>query len=100
MMVWDAIGYTSQSPLVRIDGTLNGILHFWCVTTRGSTHYSSHLTLYAYQDNARPYVTGIVRTFLKCSTACTFSRSFTNRKRLACGCRATGLSPYASHYSL
>ncbi|GFX35156.1 uncharacterized protein TNCV_2330961 [Trichonephila clavipes] len=36
VMTWSAIGYTSQSPLVRIDGTLN------------STHY----------------ISGIVRSFL------------------------------------
>ncbi|GFV28617.1 odorant receptor [Trichonephila clavipes] len=35
MMLWGAIGYTSRSPLVRIDGTLNsacyisGVLHPW-----------------------------------------------------------------------
>ncbi|GFX95868.1 transposable element Tcb1 transposase [Trichonephila clavipes] len=47
MMVWDAFGYTSRSPLVRTDGTLNSALYIFGVTTRGSTLYSSR---------AKPYV--------------------------------------------
>ncbi|GFY33293.1 uncharacterized protein TNCV_1241431 [Trichonephila clavipes] len=31
MMVWDAIGYTSRSPLVHINGTLNSERYISCV---------------------------------------------------------------------
>ncbi|GFW66426.1 hypothetical protein TNCV_3309451 [Trichonephila clavipes] len=41
-----------------------GTLHFWCVTTCGSTLYSSPSKPTFQQDNARPHVAGIVRTFL------------------------------------
>ncbi|GFX68371.1 uncharacterized protein TNCV_2817451 [Trichonephila clavipes] len=65
MMVWDAIGYASRSPLVSIGGTLNsaryisGVLRPVALTfirvPRNSTFE---------QDNALPHVVGIVQTFL------------------------------------
>ncbi|GFT82432.1 hypothetical protein TNCV_4927851 [Trichonephila clavipes] len=65
-MVWGAIGYTSRSPLVRIDGLWIG--------------------------------PSLMRKSSAVGLACTFTRSLANRKRLIHGCRATGSSPYASHY--
>ncbi|GFV89247.1 hypothetical protein TNCV_285801 [Trichonephila clavipes] len=51
------------------------------------------------QDNARPHVADVVRTFLDTENVRTLLRlSFANTKRLVHDCRATGFSPYASVY--
>ncbi|GFX65149.1 hypothetical protein TNCV_4820401 [Trichonephila clavipes] len=75
-MVWVAIGPTSRSPLVPINGTLN------------SARYIS---------GCRSSL--IRKKFGAGALACSFTRSLANRKRLIHGCRTTGSSPYASHYS-
>ncbi|GFW76348.1 transposable element Tcb1 transposase [Trichonephila clavipes] len=101
-MLRDAIGYTSLSSL---DRTLNNARYISGVFRPLALPFIRalrHPTYY--QDNARPHVVGIVRTFLDTETVwlfflnCTFTRSFANRKCLVNGCRATDSSPYASHY--
>ncbi|GFW03158.1 hypothetical protein TNCV_157781 [Trichonephila clavipes] len=98
-MVWDAIGYKSRSPLVHIEGALN--------CARYISRVLRHVALNFIQSFSRimhdrmllvlyePY---LLRKYSAVSLACTFTRSLTNRKRLAHGCRATGSSPYVSHY--
>ncbi|GFX04660.1 transposable element Tcb1 transposase [Trichonephila clavipes] len=66
IMVLGVITYTSGSPLVHIDGTLNsacyisGVLRPVAVTAL----YSNPAKPTFEQDNARTHVAGIVRTFL------------------------------------
>ncbi|PRD32343.1 UNVERIFIED_CONTAM: Transposable element Tcb1 transposase [Trichonephila clavipes] len=63
--VWGAIGYTSRSPLVRIEGTLNSACYISGVLRPVGLHFTRALRNPTFQqDNARPHVTGIVRTFL------------------------------------
>ncbi|GFV25252.1 hypothetical protein TNCV_1466921 [Trichonephila clavipes] len=45
------------------------------------------------------YGASLIRKISTVALACTFTRSFTNRKRLVYGCRVNGSSPYANHYS-
>ena len=85
VMVWGAIGYTSRSPLVRIDGTLNSGRYISDVLRPVALPFIRSLPNPTFQqDNARPQVAGPVWAFLgteKCSTAAlasTFSRSLTN----------------------
>ncbi|GFW04114.1 transposable element Tcb1 transposase [Trichonephila clavipes] len=57
MMVWDAIGYTSQSPLVRIDGTLNSARYISGVLRPVALPFIGVLRNPTFkQDNARPHV--------------------------------------------
>ncbi|GFU17226.1 transposable element Tcb1 transposase [Trichonephila clavipes] len=65
MMVWGAIGYTSRSPLVRIDGTLNRARYTSEVLRPVSLPFIRVLqNLTIKQDNARSHVADIVRIFL------------------------------------
>ncbi|GFT95824.1 transposable element Tcb1 transposase [Trichonephila clavipes] len=59
MMTWGAVEYTSRSPFVRIDGPLNSVIRF---VTLSFIRALRNLTFQ--QDNARPHVASIVRTFL------------------------------------
>ncbi|GFW91962.1 transposable element Tcb1 transposase [Trichonephila clavipes] len=64
-MVWGAIGYTSLSPLVRIDDTLNSARYISGVLRPTTLPFIRVLRNPTFkQDNARPHVAGIVRTFL------------------------------------
>ncbi|GFV79940.1 transposable element Tcb1 transposase [Trichonephila clavipes] len=104
MMVWSATGYTSRSPLVRIDGPFNSTCYIYDVLRLGDQPFIGVLRNPMFkQDNARPHVAGIVRTFLetenfRLALSNIFTGPFTNRKRLVYYCRVTGSSPYASHY--
>ncbi|GFU92681.1 transposable element Tcb1 transposase [Trichonephila clavipes] len=65
MMVWGAIGYTYRSPLVSIDGTLNSVRYSPGVLRPVALSFIRVLRNPTFkQDNARPHVTDIVRTFL------------------------------------
>ncbi|GFS80898.1 transposable element Tcb1 transposase [Trichonephila clavipes] len=64
MMVWGAIGYTSRSPLVHMNGTLNSSRYIYSVFRPMALPFiriQCNPTLK--QDNARPDVADIVRTF-------------------------------------
>ncbi|GFU87454.1 uncharacterized protein TNCV_2445881 [Trichonephila clavipes] len=66
VIVWFAIGYTSQSPFVRIDGTLNSARHISGVLRTVTLPFIRALCNPTFQqDNARPHVAGIVQTFLE-----------------------------------
>ncbi|GFT67180.1 uncharacterized protein TNCV_783321 [Trichonephila clavipes] len=63
--LWDAIGYTSWSSLVHIDDTLNSVRYISGVFRPLTLPFIRALRNSAFQqDNARPHVVGIVRTFL------------------------------------
>ncbi|GFW65608.1 uncharacterized protein TNCV_3550311 [Trichonephila clavipes] len=101
VMVWGPIGFTSQSPLVRIDGTLNSVRYISGVLRAVALPFiRAQRNLAFQQDNIRAHVAGIVRTFLDTENVWLFSlpaRSpdLTNRKHLVHGYRATGSSsPY------
>ncbi|GFX43230.1 transposable element Tcb1 transposase [Trichonephila clavipes] len=65
MMVWGAIGYTSRSLLVCIDGTLNSACYISGVLRNVALLFIRVLRNPTFkQDNARPNVAVIVRTFL------------------------------------
>ncbi|GFT85571.1 transposable element Tcb1 transposase [Trichonephila clavipes] len=65
MMVWDSIRYTSRSPLVQIDGTLNSAGYISGVLRPVALPFIRVLRNPTFkQHNARPHVSGIVRTFL------------------------------------
>ncbi|GFV52972.1 netrin receptor UNC5C [Trichonephila clavipes] len=65
MMVWSAIGYTSRSPLVRIDGTLNSARYISGVLRLVALPFMRVLRNPTFkQDYSRPHVAGIVRIFL------------------------------------
>lgn len=65
VMVWGAIGYTSRSPLVRIDGTLNSGRYISDVLRPVALPFIRSLRNPTFQqDNARPHVAGPVRAFL------------------------------------
>ncbi|GFV12638.1 hypothetical protein TNCV_4425911 [Trichonephila clavipes] len=99
-MKWGAIGYFSQSPLVCIDCTLNSARYDpWlyplfesCETLRFSRIMHNHKLPVLYG-------TSLIRKIFEFELAYTFTRSFSNRKRLVYSCQATGSSPYSSHYS-
>ncbi|PRD28324.1 UNVERIFIED_CONTAM: hypothetical protein NCL1_32711 [Trichonephila clavipes] len=64
VLVWGAIGYTSWSPLVRISRTLNSAHYISDVLPTAALHFIRTLRNPTFQQyNARPHVTGIVRTF-------------------------------------
>ncbi|GFX10858.1 transposable element Tcb1 transposase [Trichonephila clavipes] len=64
VMVWDAIGYTSRSLLVRIDGTLNRVRYISSVLGPIALPFIQALRNPTFQqDNSRLHVSGIVRTF-------------------------------------
>ncbi|GFU18414.1 transposable element Tcb1 transposase [Trichonephila clavipes] len=66
MVVWDAVGYASRSSLVRIYGTFNSIRYISGVLRPMALTFIRVLRKPTFmQDNVRPYVIGIVRTFLK-----------------------------------
>ncbi|GFW93502.1 hypothetical protein TNCV_47051 [Trichonephila clavipes] len=90
-MVWGAIGYTSRSPLVRIDDTLNSAryisgvllpvaLLFICVSPE-KPYFSAGRIMH---DHILPvlYVPSLVRKMFGCALVCTFTKSLTNSKRL------------------
>ncbi|GFY21363.1 uncharacterized protein TNCV_3994071 [Trichonephila clavipes] len=65
MMVCAAVGYTSRSPLARIDGTWNSARYFSGVLRSVALSFIRDLwnpTLQ--QDNERPHLVSIVRTYL------------------------------------
>ncbi|GFX59784.1 transposable element Tcb1 transposase [Trichonephila clavipes] len=65
VIVWGAIGYTSRSPLVRIEGFLNSARHISGVLRPVALTFIRALRNPTFQqDNAQPHVAGIVRTFL------------------------------------
>ncbi|GFX63509.1 transposable element Tcb1 transposase [Trichonephila clavipes] len=65
MMVWGAIVYTCRSSLARIDRTLNRERYISGVLRLVVVHFIRVLRNPTFkQDNARPYVAGIVQTFL------------------------------------
>ncbi|GFW65322.1 transposable element Tcb1 transposase [Trichonephila clavipes] len=65
MMVSGDIGYTSLSSLVRIDGTFNSARYISSVLRTLTLPFIRVLRNPAFkQDNERPHVAGIVRTFL------------------------------------
>ncbi|GFV03865.1 transposable element Tcb1 transposase [Trichonephila clavipes] len=60
-----AIGYTSWSPLVGIEGSLNSACYISGVLRPVAlSFYSSPAKPYVSADNVRPHVAGIVLTFL------------------------------------
>ncbi|GFY01218.1 transposable element Tcb1 transposase [Trichonephila clavipes] len=64
-MVWGAIGYTSRSPLVRIEDTLNITRYVSGVLRPVALPFIRVLRNPMFkQDNARPHVAGIVRIYL------------------------------------
>ncbi|GFU68897.1 transposable element Tcb1 transposase [Trichonephila clavipes] len=66
VMVWGAISYTSRSPLIRIDGTLNSAPHNSGVSQPVTLPLIQALRNPTFQqDNAGPHVAGIVQTFLE-----------------------------------
>ncbi|GFY06030.1 transposable element Tcb1 transposase [Trichonephila clavipes] len=80
MMVWGAIGFTSRSPLVRVDGTLNSARYISGVLRSVALPFIRALRNPTFkQDNARPHVAGIAQTFLETENvrllhlACTFT---------------------------
>ncbi|GFT83666.1 transposable element Tcb1 transposase [Trichonephila clavipes] len=65
VMLWSAIGYMSRSPLVCIDATLNRVHYISSVLRPVALPFIQALRNPTFQqDNARPHVPGIVRTFL------------------------------------
>ncbi|GFV29026.1 transposable element Tcb1 transposase [Trichonephila clavipes] len=65
MFVWNDIGYKSGSSLVCIDGTLNSVRYISVVFRPLALPLVRDLrNLTFQQDNERPHVVGIVRTFL------------------------------------
>ncbi|GFU38599.1 transposable element Tcb1 transposase [Trichonephila clavipes] len=65
MMVWSAIAYTSRSPLVRIYGICNSAHYISGVLRPVALPFIRVLRNPTFnQGNARPYVAGMVRTFL------------------------------------
>ncbi|GFV70797.1 transposable element Tcb1 transposase [Trichonephila clavipes] len=65
MIIWGAIGYTSQSPLFQIDGTLNSVRYISGVLRPIPLSFIRALRNFMFrQDKARPHAAGIVRTFL------------------------------------
>ncbi|GFU99112.1 hypothetical protein TNCV_1228261 [Trichonephila clavipes] len=99
MMVGGAIGYTSRSPLVRLDGTLNSASY---ISVAYSLFESFEIRLSRIMhDCMLPVLYGpfLIRKMFDFALVCTFTRSFTNGKRSVYGCRMTGSSPYASHYN-
>ncbi|GFU66478.1 transposable element Tcb2 transposase [Trichonephila clavipes] len=65
-MVWGAIEYTSRSPLVYIDGTLNSSRSISGVLHPLALHFIRALWNPTFQqDDTRPHVTCIVQTFLE-----------------------------------
>ncbi|GFW82627.1 uncharacterized protein TNCV_3491991 [Trichonephila clavipes] len=65
MTVWGAIGHTFRSSLVCIDGTLNSVRYISGVLRPVALPFIRVLRNPTFQqDNARPHVFGIVRTFL------------------------------------
>ncbi|GFX71690.1 transposable element Tcb1 transposase [Trichonephila clavipes] len=74
VMVWGAIEYTSQSPLVHIDGTLNSVRYISGVLRPLALRFIRALRNPTFQqDNARSHVTGIVRTFFDTENVQLFS---------------------------
>ncbi|GFY17799.1 transposable element Tcb1 transposase [Trichonephila clavipes] len=64
-MVWGSTGYTSPSPVVCIDGTLNSAPYISGVLPPVSLPFVQALPNPTFQqDNVLPHVAGIVRTFL------------------------------------
>ncbi|GFU76297.1 transposable element Tcb1 transposase [Trichonephila clavipes] len=64
-MVWDTIGYTFQSSLVRIYGTLNSACYISGQLRPMALPFIRALRNYTFQqDNARAHVADIERTFL------------------------------------
>ena len=103
MIVQDAIGYTSWSPFVCIDGTYSNccisvflrsvalpfVQDLWNATFQQDICTA---TCQNYSDLPR---------FKKCFAAILaslFSKSFTNRKYLVSSCQMTGLSSYNNHH--
>ncbi|GFY14664.1 transposable element Tcb1 transposase [Trichonephila clavipes] len=65
VMVWGAIGYTDRSPRVRSDSSLNSTRYISGVLRPVSLPFIQALQNPTFQqDNTRPHITGIVRTFL------------------------------------
>ena len=82
MIVWAATGYTTRTPLLRIDGNLNADCNISDVLRPLVALYFKGLPKAIFQqDNARPYVARRVLIFLHtpgCSIStlvCTVSRS-------------------------
>ncbi|GFS98951.1 transposable element Tcb1 transposase [Trichonephila clavipes] len=64
IIIWDAIGYHSRTPLVRIAGTLNSQRYISKVLEPVVLPYLQGLaTAIFQQDNARPHVARIVQRF-------------------------------------
>ena len=65
MMVWGDIGYTSLSPVVPTDGSLNRRYYIFVVFRPVALHFFLALRNATFQqDNALPHAANIVRTFL------------------------------------
>ncbi|GFW92350.1 transposable element Tcb1 transposase [Trichonephila clavipes] len=89
-MVWIAIEYTSQSPLVLIDGTLNSARYISGILRPMVLHLIRALRNPTFQqDNARPHA-GIVRTCLDTENALLFPLT----------ARSPGLSPIENVWSM
>ena len=107
-MVHGAFGYNFYSHLVSTNGTLNSghyISVKFCDSTLDNLLFDPWETL----CSAGLYTTAWYQYYLdltmyiKSSASAltyTFFRSLTSRKRFTDGCRTTGSSLYASHYSL
>ncbi|GFU80366.1 transposable element Tcb1 transposase [Trichonephila clavipes] len=65
VMVWGTTGYTFRSPLVRTNGILNSAHYISGMLRSMALPFIRALRDPTFQqNNARPYVSGIVRTFL------------------------------------
>ena len=105
VLAWGTTGYTTRSPLVHYDGTLNNHRYIFVVLRPVALPFLSALRNATFQqDNALRHVAGIVRTFLDTENflaavqAYTFYKSLTNWNCLANNRWATGSSLLISHY--
>ncbi|GFT28423.1 hypothetical protein TNCV_428421 [Trichonephila clavipes] len=65
MMIWEAIGYTFRSSLVRIDCTSNSVCYISCVLRSLALPFICSLRNPTFQqNNARPHITDIVLTLI------------------------------------